>query len=216
MLASVSRLFTLLTSHAATLQEFDKYVLRIAGDMAWVSRGVMVRRAKALVVDAYDLKPPNRNIMSLGQNRDADVKFIKRRVTELLDKDYSFMKGTFGTHRDGTPRAKVPFAHPALVDVIWLGCYSPTPRTERGMFDPMPLPLVALAATCLYAALHAWADGYCVKRQFSVDTYAPIYRKMLRTAVEFQEGPKVRCRALMASYTNAMLYVSYLSRGYPS
>lgn len=185
--------------------------------MAWVSRGVMVRRARALVVDAYDLKPPNRTIISLGQNRDADTKFIKRRVAQLLDKDHSFMKGTFGTHRDGRPREKVPFANPALVDVIWLGCYSPTPRAERDIFDPMPLPLVALAATCLYAALHAWADGYYVKRQFSVDTYSPVYRKLLKTAVEFRDGPKIRCSALMASYSNAMLYVFLsASAGYPS
>jgi Domain of unknown function (DUF6532) len=168
----------------------------------------MIKRANMIVVQAYDLTPPNRDIASLGRKRDDNVNFIKRRVAELLKTlDFLFMKAPFGQRSDGQPRQKVPFAHPALVDVIWLACYSPTAREDRGMFDPMPLPLVALAATTIYAALSCWSEGYYVKKKFTEDNYAPLYRTLLATALEFQDNSKHRCHALLASYTNAMQYV---------
>jgi hypothetical protein len=88
-----------------------------------------------------------------------------------------------------------------------MGCYSPTAREDHGVYDPMPLPIVALAATCIYAALHAWSDGYYVKRKFTEEAYAPVYWKLLKTALEFQSGSRHCCKALMRSYTAAMVYV---------
>jgi hypothetical protein len=192
----------------ARTKDFDEVLLRIAGDMSWVSRGLMIKRAKMIVVQMYDLTPPNRDITSLGRKRDDDVTFIKLRVAELLKTpDFLFMKAPFGRRSDGQTRQKVPFAHPALVDVIWLACYSPTAREDRGVYDPMPLPLVTLAATAVYAALSCWSEGYHVKKKFTEDTYAPLYRTLLATALDFQDKSKHRCRALLASYTNAMQYV---------
>jgi hypothetical protein len=158
-------------------------------------------------VQAYDLNPPNRDISSLSKKRDADIKFVKLRVAGLLDDDFSFMKAQFGKCKNGSPHQKVPFAHTALVDVIWLACYSPTHRAERGIFDPMPLSLVVLAATAVYAALSCWKEGYYIGKKFTADSYAPIYRKLMITTTLFQDGPKKRCHALLASYTNAMVYI---------
>jgi hypothetical protein len=168
----------------------------------------MIRRAKAIVVQAYDLTPPNRDIASLGKKRNDDINFIKLRVAALLKTpDFLFIKAPFGRRSNGELRPKVPFAHPALVDVIWLACYGPTAREDRGAYDPMPLPLVTLAATSIYAALSCWSDGYYVKKKFTEDVYAPLYQTLLATALEFQDDSPNRCRALMASYTNAMQYV---------
>jgi len=164
----------------------------------------MIRRARALVVGAYDLKPPNRSLTSISNVRATEVAFIKDRVASLLDEDFTFMRGEFGTCKNGQPRANVPFAHPAIADLIWVGCYSTLSRQDRAAYDPMPLPLIALAATVLYAALSSWSDGYFVLKAFSGETYAPSYRVLYKTAVEFRDSCPHRCRALIASYSLAM------------
>lgn len=123
----------------------------------------MIKTAVTLVVDCYDLKPPGRDILSMSKPREADRLFISARVAKLLGKEFDFMRGDFGkasgnaystllglhpTQRsDGTPRTKVPFAHYSLVDLIYQTVYSKTNVDERDIFDPMPLPLVCLAAT---------------------------------------------------------------------
>jgi hypothetical protein len=59
----------------------------------------------------------------------------------------------------------------------------------------------------MYAALANWSDGYLSKIDFTTDTYGPIYRKLRKLALEFQDpirGSPVRWTALMASYTSAM------------
>lgn len=50
---------------------------------------------------------------------------------------------------DGIVRQGVPFAHPILSSVIYRAVYAHTPPLERVKFDPMPLALVALAATAV-------------------------------------------------------------------
>ena len=64
-------------------------------------------------------------------------------------------------HPDGTVRDDVPFAHPSLSLLIYRAAYVQTPPLERGRYDPMPLPLVALAATAvssyLFTEVSLWA-----------------------------------------------------------
>jgi hypothetical protein len=50
---------------------------------------------------------------------------------------------------DGSVREGVPFAHPSLSDLIYRAAFAQSLPLERGRYDPMPLPLVALAATAV-------------------------------------------------------------------
>lgn len=43
----------------------------------------------------------------------------------------------------------MPFAHPSLSLLIYHAVYAQTLPLERVRYDPMPLPLVALAATAV-------------------------------------------------------------------
>jgi hypothetical protein len=70
--------------------------------MAWTSRNNLIKAAISLVVDSYDLKPPGRDILSMSKPREADRRFISERVTHLLDREFTFMRGDFGT---ASPRA---------------------------------------------------------------------------------------------------------------
>jgi hypothetical protein len=70
--------------------------------MAWTSRNNLIKAAVSLVVDSYDLKPPGRDILSMSKPREADRRFISTRVTQLLDREFTFMRGDFGT---ASPRA---------------------------------------------------------------------------------------------------------------
>ena len=145
----------------------------------------MIRHARALVVMAYDLKPPNCSLTPISNVWVTEVTFIEDCVASLLDEDFMFMRGEFGTCKNGQPHVNVPFAHPAIANLIWVSCYSTLSQQDHATYDPMPLPLIALAATVLYAALSSWSDGYFVLKAFSRETYAPIYCVLYKMAVEF-------------------------------
>lgn len=185
-------------SSASSTSVFNNDLLRVVADIAWVTRGHIKKIASSLVEALYGLELPDKLVLTTAPK--THTAFTKARIDMLL-KDYKFIYGEFGENIDGSPREDVPFAHPAFAALIYEAVYEPTPATQRRQYDPMPHPLVALAAAAMFAALSEYSTGVRIRNKFTEDVYASHYKQLLDALVEFQTLRPNRCAALMASYT---------------
>ncbi|KAG8754493.1 hypothetical protein FRC14_005013 [Serendipita sp. 396] len=180
-------------SHAST-KHFNSWILRMFGDTAWSSRGAMKTEAKRLITMHYGLFPPE----TLAYRHVSEVtrrsqEFTKDRVAYLL-KDYEFLNGEF------QGRAKMPFTNVALCLVIERAVYRGFTPDGRQLLNPMPYPLVALAATALHNALEEWANGYYVRRPMKEDYYASIYRRYCKKLIMLRTHRPNRFLRMMTSF----------------
>ncbi|KAG8756891.1 hypothetical protein FRC14_002550 [Serendipita sp. 396] len=180
-------------SHAST-KHFNTWILRMFGDTAWSSRGAMKTEAKRLITMHYGLFPPE----TLAYRHASEAtrqsqEFTKERVAYLL-KDYEFLNGEF------QGRQKMPFTNVALCLVIERAVYRGFTLEGRQFLNPMPYPLVALAATALHNALEEWATGYYVRRPMKEDYYASIYRRYCKKLLMLKAHRPNRFLRMMTSF----------------
>ncbi|KAH9015720.1 hypothetical protein EDB84DRAFT_1567584 [Lactarius hengduanensis] len=76
----------------------------------------------------------------------------------------------------------------------------------------VPIPMVALVATALYASLHEWRTGVLQTIEFSTTTYFDVYQNHLTTLIRLRSPCLVKSHFLQFL---AVLYASALARAFP-
>jgi hypothetical protein len=176
----------------ATHRTYNNNVMRMLGDTAWSTRGAFKTEAKKIVVGHYQLNPPESLGVTGPDAHRRAVEFTKDRV-EYLQNDHSFLYGPFNGHNSE------PFANTGICIVIERALFRSLTREAREMVNPMPLPLVALATTCLHNSLDEWASGYYVRRPMKEEFYGETYRMYVQQLQTFKAKFPNRYNILMSA-----------------
>ncbi|KAH9033539.1 hypothetical protein EDB85DRAFT_1890212 [Lactarius pseudohatsudake] len=109
---------------------------------------------------------------------------------QLTSYDYTFPFAMIGTLPEGIPRRTWPYRNDRIISVIrdlyFAGGISslatrfedqfPTYQDSNGdVCQEVPISMVALVATALYATLYEWRNGEQQVTEFSANTYLDVY-----------------------------------------
>lgn len=142
-------------------------LVKLAFGRASALRSHMVKTAKRLVIEHHKL-----DTFKKTKDRRAAVKKLLRK--------HAFV------HEDPADLKSGMFQHPALRALIVQALFtSSLPGYNLGCsdaytdaFDPIPLPLIALASVTLQCALEQWKSGKFTPIQFKADFYRGKYTKL--------------------------------------
>jgi Domain of unknown function (DUF6532) len=176
----------------ATHRTYNNNVMRMLGDTAWSTRGAFKTEAKKILVGHYQLNPPESLGVTGPDAHRRAVAFTRDRV-EYLKSDHVFLYGPFNGHDSE------PFANTAICLVIERALFRSLTHEAREVVNPMPLPLIALAATCLHNALDEWASGYYIRRPMKEEFYGETYRGYVRKLEIFKAQFPNRYNILMSA-----------------
>ncbi|KAN0134133.1 hypothetical protein V8E53_008070 [Lactarius tabidus] len=104
-----------------------------------------------------------------------------------------------------------PYRNSRIIDVIrdaffrgsapFTSCFNylfPTTETHDGTIPEVPIPMVALVATALFATLYEWRSSEQVVAEFSANSYLDVYRGHVNTLNVIRERRGNAFRSMMA------------------
>ncbi|KZV88705.1 hypothetical protein EXIGLDRAFT_696487 [Exidia glandulosa HHB12029] len=150
-------------------------------------RGEVVSAARDIVGSSYGLGP---GFGSQGENK---------AYVELLVTDLNFVFRIFEVENvNGQLRPKEgrsgPYRHPIFATLVQQEFFNSheamaTAGPTTALFNPMPLVVIAFAATAVQCALKDWATGVRVKSSsdFSHDEWAPVFDLHLKQLEHFRD-----------------------------
>lgn len=199
--------YQLVDYNLSSSRDFDSQKLRVIGDVAWGFRGLCKSRAQGQVVEGCDLKPPRdqeaRGLMNRGNYRKYCREFTKARVVTLLQNG-KYLNGNVGA------RTNVKYANRSistLIRTIVGSLYV----TRREVFEPLPIPLVALAAVCVEASIEEYRTGTFIQCNLTAADEGR-YRRHVRRLERLRDSMPKRCQKLLKWIAEDALYVWFYSR----